>query len=583
MVKAMKNSNKILLLSLFLILFISISAISAADAGNDNITSDINKNDEILAVEETGHDDSSDKLSIKEEKVLSESNSMSYDEFYSKVLKNSKVNLDSDVIFTSGDTSGAVPINQFTEITIDGNGHTIDLKSKSKLFVIPSGHTLILKNANIKNAYDSSNADGSILNSGTLKITNCTFTNSKTKSSGGVIKGDGSSTITNSKFDDCTASDKAGVIWGNSVVLKSCTFTKCTAGNMGGAVFGVGVKIYDSTFVDNVAGCGGAVGGKAYIYNSNFKNCKSTKAKSAASKTDGGGACSGEFPEVKGCNFTNCKATNGGFGGALRGTTNVYDCNFVNCAAKQGGAIRGKGTTSGCTFEKCVATSDMGGAIFTEKATVDKCEFRECSASKSNAGAVYLGNNAKITNSKFIGCSAPKGCGGAVYGNGVVVKCIFEKNKAKCGGAVSSYSLTVKSSTFTANSAGKGGAAYNTKALTSCKFNKNKATYGGAVYNAQTVTSCKFGDNSAKYGAISYNDVNVVFKKAGIKNTLKIEQGLFYNNKHKLTLTSSKIVNTGKFGKYFNYNTGVFIYNKNTIKSSYKVKAIAAPRNVQKS
>ena len=48
MVKAMKNSNKILFLSLFFILFMSISAISAADAtGNDNITSDINKNDEI--------------------------------------------------------------------------------------------------------------------------------------------------------------------------------------------------------------------------------------------------------------------------------------------------------------------------------------------------------------------------------------------------------------------------------------------------------------------------------------------------------------------------------------------------------
>ena len=579
----MKNSNKILLFSLFLVLFVSISAISAADAtGNDNITSDINKNDEILTLEETDLDDSSDKISSSQENALSDENPMSYDDFYDKVLKNSKVNLDSDVIFTSDDTSRGVPINQFSEITIDGKGHTIDLKGKSKLFIIPTGHTLILKDVNIKNAYDSSNADGSILNSGTLKITNCTFTNSKTKTSGGVITGGGSSTITNSKFNECSAGDKGGVTFGNNVVLKNSTFTKCTAGNMGGAVFGSGVKIYDSTFVENVAGCGGAVGGKAYIYNSNFKNCKSTKAKSAASSTDGGGACSGEFPRVEGCTFTNCKATNGGFGGALRGTTNVYDSKFINCAAKQGGAIRGKGITSGCTFEKCVATTGMGGAIFTEKATIDKCDFIECSASKSNAGAVYLGNNAEISNSKFVKCSAPNGCGGAVYGNGVVNKCTFEKNSAKNGGAVSSYSLTVKSSTFTANKAGRGGAAYNTKALISCKFNKNTATYGGAVFNGQTVTSCKFGDNSAKYGAVSYNNVNVVFKKAGIKNTLKIDQGLFYNNKKKLTLSGSKIVNTGKFGKYFNYNTGVFIYSKNTIQSSYKVKAIASPLNVKK-
>ena len=93
-----------------------------------------------------------------------------------------------------------------------------------------------------------------------------------------------------------------------------------------------------------------------------------------------------------------------------------------------------------------------------------------------------MGNNAKITNCKFTGCSAPKGFGGAVYGNGVVVKCTFNKNKANGGGAVSSYSLTVKSSTFTANSAYKGGAAYNVKSIVSCKFSKNKATYGNNVY-----------------------------------------------------------------------------------------------------
>ena len=478
----MKNSKKILLLSLFSILFISISAISAADAGNDNITSDINKNDEILSVQETDHDDSSDKLSIKEEKVLSASGSMSLDDLRDKVSKSSKVTLNSDVKFTSGDSSSGIFISKHRETTIDGKGHTIDLKGKSDIFIIPTGYTLILKNVNIKNAYNAKNPKGSILNSGTLKISHCNFTNCKSKTSGGVITGAGSTTVTHSSFNKCTAGVNAGAILANGVVLKYCRFTDCSAKKMGGAVMGNKAKIYNCNFVRDVAGCGGAVAGKVYIYDSTFKNCKSTKSKSSSSKTDGGGACSGEFPRVERCTFIGCKATNGGYGGALRGTTNTYNCKFVNCAAKEGGAIRGKGETIGCTFEKCVSTSSMGGAIFTEKTTISKCKFIECSAKKSHGGAVYVGNNAKITNCKFTGCSASKGFGGAVYGNGVVVKCTFNKNNAKCGGAVGSYSLTVKSSTFTANSAYKGGAAYNVKSIVSCKFSKNKATYGNNVY-----------------------------------------------------------------------------------------------------
>ena len=63
---------------------------------------------------------------------------------------------------------------------------------------------------------------------------------------------------------------------------------------------------------------------------------------------------------------------------------------------------------------------------------------------------------------------------------------------------------------------------------------------------------------------------------------LKLVKGLFYNQKRKLTLTNSKIDNRAKFGKYLNYNSGVFIYSKNTLKSTPKVKKIASPRNVQK-
>ena len=262
--------------------------------------------------------------------------------------------------------------------------------------------------------------------------------------------------------------------------------------------------------------------------------------------------------KVESCVFINCKATKA-FGGALRGTTNAYNSIFINCTSRQGGAIRGKGDSIGCTFINCVATSSLGGAVFTQQATVDRCTFTQCSALNSNGGALYTGKSVKITNCKFERCSAPKGFGGAIYGQGVVSKCTFEGNSAKFGGA-----------------------ACKIKSIQSSKLNKNTATYGGAVCNALNVVSSKFGDNSAKYGSVSYNDVNSVFKKVGIKNTINLIQGLFFNKKHKLSLTNSKIINSGKINKYLNYNAGVFVYNKNTLQSTYKVKKIAGPKKARK-
>lgn len=560
----MKRSNKILLLSSLLILILSMSAISATDAYTD-ITSSINQNDEsLIAVgnndDNLAYSDDSYIITSSQDDILSEDDTpnMSLSDLRNKITSSSNIVLDSDVVYDSSvDSVGGIAIGK--DVTINGNGHTIDGKSKTRIFQVGTGNTLTLTNINFVNGYMANNNGGVILSSGTIKISNCNFTGCKvegSKASGGAIAGSGGGTIAKCNFDKCTATYYGGAVNGNKLVFKNCNFT------------------------NNVASNGGALGGTVYIYTCFFKNCKATSFANIKYDDNGGGACNGYIPRVESSTFINCNAPKA-YGGALRGTTNAYDCQFTDCTAKEGGAIGGKGITSGCTFKNCVASSEMGGAIFTEKATITKCSFIGCSATKSNAGAVFIGNNVNIVGCKFINCSAPKGCGGAVYGNGVINKCIFEGNSAKYGGAVSSYSITVKSSTFTGNSATKGGAAYNIKSLTACTFSNNKATYGGAVCNAQKVVSSKFGNNYAKFGALSYNDVNVVFNKISVKNSVKLIQGLFYNHKHKLTVTSSNIVNTAKFTKFFNYNTGTFIYSKNKLQSSVKVKVVAGPRNVK--
>ena len=556
----MKKSKKIFILSLLLILFLSVSSISAAD-NSDDIVSNINQNDESLQAVEANDNilvDSSDSdiIGISDEDVLSDGNTatMSITDLKDKITSSSNIVLDKDVAYNSKvDSIGGIAIGK--DVTINGKGHTIDGKSKTRIFQVGTGNTLTLKNINFVNGYMAGDG-GIVLSSGKIIISNCNFTTCKvsgSKASGGAIAGSGAGTISKCNFYKCTASYYGGAASSNKLVFKNCNF------------------------YSNVAYNGGAIGGTVYLYSCYFKNCKATAFANAKYDDNGGGACNGFIPHVESSTFINCNAPRS-YGGALRGTTNAYNCQFTDCTAKEGGAIGGKGITSNCIFKHCIASSEMGGAIFTEKATISKCNFMDCSALKSNAGAVFVGNNVNIVGCKFTNCSAPNGCGGAVYGNGVVNKCIFERNSAKFGGAVSSYSVTVKGSTFTANSATKGGAAYNIKSLISCTFTNNKAGFGAAVCNAQNVISSKFGNNYAKFGALSYNDVNVVFKKVAVKNSVNLIQGLFYNHKHKLTVTASTIVNTGKYSKFFNYNTGTFIYNKNKLQSSVKIKAFSGPR-----
>ena len=367
----MEKTNKILIFSLLLVLCLSISAVSA----DDSISTDENSSS-------TSFKSSNDDSNIEEVVVASDDNlgdgaKISFSDFQSKIKSSSEVTLDKDVQYNSGDSVGGIIIGK--NIVIDGKGHTIDAKNKTRVFKVATGYKLTLSNVNIVNGQVSGENGGAILNSGTIILKNCTFTNCNalgSKGNGGAISGSGSGTIS------------------------YCNFTECSAGKMGGAVNVNKNKFYYCNFVKDTAGFGGAVAGTVYLYNSNFKSCKAT----ASSNYDGGGAGTGEFPVVDSCTFTNCKAPKG-YGGALRGTVKATNSKFINCGAKQGGALRGKGDFSGCTFEGCVATTSMGGAIFTEKATINKCNFLECSASKSDAGAVYMGNNVKMTNCKFTKCS----------------------------------------------------------------------------------------------------------------------------------------------------------------------------------
>lgn len=369
-----KRKDKFLIFLLLLILFLCISAVSAVDSFS---------NDENLTLEDRDCDDAVGMVNeeiASNDPVLQAKKPMSFSDLSNKVWQSSKITLDSDVVYQSGDSVSDGILITGTKV-IDGKGHTINAKGKTRIFKVASGCKLTLKNVNIVNGRMSGNHGGAILNSGKIVLNKCNFISCKvtgSKANGGAISGSGSGTISH------------------------CNFSKCSAGYMGGAANVNKNKFNYCTFTNNVARFGGAVAGTVYLYNSDFKNCKST----APHNYDGGGAGTGEFPRVESCTFTNCKSK--GFGGALRGTTNSYNSKFIDCASKQGGAIRGKGNTIGCTFIKCSA-STQGGAIYTQNARINKCTFIQCTAPQKSSKVIFKGIDVKITNCKFISkCVKPK-------------------------------------------------------------------------------------------------------------------------------------------------------------------------------
>ncbi len=108
-------------------------------------------------------------------------------------------------------------------ITIDGNGHTIDGRGKSRIFNINYGkhfqyNKVILKNIKFKNGRGRFYG-GAILNFGNLTVDNCYFARNYAGTAGGAINSLGCLNLKNSKFYKNTAGGDAGAVF--SLTLKN--------------------------------------------------------------------------------------------------------------------------------------------------------------------------------------------------------------------------------------------------------------------------------------------------------------------------------------------------------------------------
>ena len=159
-------------LMIFLVLIITLSAISAADAESINETS--SASDEIV-LEET--DDTLESSS--DEPILNADSEGTFTDLNNNLTGKTEVTLESDYAY-SADTDSAYEngITVDRELTINGNGHKIT-GNDNKLFAISNTGSLILKNLVITSTYaGETQNDMLISNSGNLTFENVSFKSS---------------------------------------------------------------------------------------------------------------------------------------------------------------------------------------------------------------------------------------------------------------------------------------------------------------------------------------------------------------------------------------------------------------------
>ena len=545
-------NKKLIILTIFLVSLLAVSAVSAAD----NATSDIDNNviqssddqiDEVIAA---------DEKSNQEVQIVNDENNTltaSFSELQSKIdnaSEGDEIFLDRDYSLAEGEEQISITKN----ITINGNGHTLNGNDAKRILSIDAdGKSITLKNIKFENGKltNTDTKGGAIFSyssSTSLTIINCEFKNNRA-AYGGAIDAAGTLTIINSTFENNNASTPGwhessgggGAIRsrGTLIINGQNRFTNNSGEKFGGAIYATqdvyinwDDKITDSSngypktiFENNTSPSGGAI----HCINLYIKNPSFIK------------------------NYADL------YGGAIY-CVNSYINNTIfvgNHVEYDGGAIYSEGETYiyNSTFEENKATIStpircFGGAIRSDKLiTVDSCIFNNNHAD-NRGGAIYA-ENIKITNSNFTNNYA-KNYGGAVFASTItstVYNSTFTKNKVTGddGGAIyinNKCTFEISKSLFEENTAkDRGGAIYldsssaNIK-LSDCSFTDNHAdSKGGAIYNCGEIIikDSNFTNNTAKYAGAVYTGkiTQTVSHSTFTKNQATSDDGgaVYINNK----------------------------------------------------
>ena len=443
------NHKKIIIISI-LLLVMSVATVSAGDF-DDNYVTELSEVDDSLEIQNS--DDLSASTGTFEELQAEINNAPA----------GSVLNLTRNY---NGHEGAVVHLNK--DLTIDGQGHTLNCLGEDCIAFYSNSGNIILKNLNIINGYsDYWNL---------IKL-------------GGAIHIDGTAqyTIENCQFLDNFANGNGGAIYydsTNPLIIDGCNFMRNVADDLGGSIYAHGGNltiintIFESNFADNS-------GGAIYSDSTTSINIKNCVFKSNLADDDDGGAIYliNANSVVEDSVFESNSAND--YGGAIHTvgdrTISIRNCQFKSNTAKNddGGAISTQDSyliVDDSVFESNSA-DDNGGAIFHNSGyilNINNCVFNSNRAENNDGGAIYSAHNLKIANSTFKNNAAFED-GGAVKSNGAVDvdNCSFVGNNAFGAHFYDS----------------NGGAIYSTDTVRIhfSEFIDNWASdYGGAIY-AETV------------------------------------------------------------------------------------------------
>ena len=380
--------NKLIVLSLILLILFTLSAVSAEKnitnftSNGDLLTSDspnANFNDLNKDINE-----STNELKLTHDYVYDEGN---------------------DINFTDG-----INVSK-SNFLLDGNGYSIDGNGKARIFNI-IGNNVTLKNLIIKNALNG--AVSFVQPNAEYYLDNVTIQNSSSKYDSGAIELNATNlVVNNSKFISNTGTDSSDIFFNEkcNVIVVNSTFEGGIESKWSHIYFSGGALIVDgSTFANSRSSYANAIygeDGRVTVRNTKFRNL--TVLNSA-------GAIGVKYAvnlTVEDCEFTNI--TSGKDGGVIfadieQGHVTIANSKFHGCFAAFGGAVmqlRSELNIINSTFEDNIAMYD-GGVLWTSYAdvSIENSTFKRNNVVKEDleiGGVLYFDKgNILIKGSTFI-------------------------------------------------------------------------------------------------------------------------------------------------------------------------------------
>ena len=526
----------------FLVMILSISAVSAADMDLDPELalpkSDVGigaSDGEVLA------DDGSGDFTSLQNSIDDDGSTLILTSDYKRV------DGDSDVSITK-------------DVTILGNNHKIDADKKGGIFKVNTGCTLTLIGVTLINGNNENG--GAIYNDGgVLNIVNSQLINNTATESGGAIYNAKSSSIyvSGSTFDGNDLTDRHFNGWGGAAIY-----------NDGGSIIMDDCRVTNN--LKNIVHRGGT---------GNYAGDLSSAA--LASYNDGSVIITNSY-------FAN---NSGSYGGAIlfyKGVLDIRNTAFVNNFAFNGGAIDivdGTYTISNCTFKENNAkgtgsardNNAHGGALCILCETAGECVVSDCIFEDNSAvyGGAVSNSNAKFVDCTFINNTASASNSETFNGK--------RNNRGGFGGAIfSDKQITVIDSNFTNNTsrsyglyiknADISGSSFNNSAINvvgTIDVNDNEnaeifcALYGNVNIGSGEIPSVKSG--TVYYAPTSFADLQTLINNCASKirvtcdvTKLASEEETFANG---ITVAKSITIDmlghtiTSNNGKVFNIAKGI--------------------------